>query len=138
MTPPAKKKAAAKKRPVARVARATPPMTATVFTDRRIALLVTFLALVIGSLAAASTAGFVQSRTNNDVLGIIKDSVDPGGKRFQAGQERTASAVGSINEVSVYASYCAQQTPKDLAAIQGCVRAEYARAHPTTTTTAVP
>lgn len=124
-----------KKPATKRVARAEPHTTATVFTDRRIALIVTFLALVVGAMAAATGAGIYQGKSNGDVLGIIKDSVDPGGKRFQRGQEQTATAVSSINEVSVYASYCAQQTPKDLAAIQGCVRAEYARAHPTTTTT---
>lgn len=130
---PAAKRPAAKKAPTV-VSRAEPITTATVFTDRRIALLVAFLALIIGSLAAASTAGYIQSRTNNDVLSIIKDSVDPGGSRYQRNQAQTAAAVGDINDITQYAVYCAGQF-KDLPSIQGCVRAEYARAHPPTTTT---
>lgn len=128
MTPPAKSPDA-KRKPVSRVSRATPATTATVFTDRRIALLVTFLALVVGALAAATVTGLAQTHSNGEVLNIVKDSVDPGGKRFQRGQEQTATAVSSINEISVYAAYCAHQS-SDLKAIEGCVRAEYARAHP--------
>lgn len=130
MTPTPAKKAVAKKKPVS-VVRATPAATATVFTDRRIALLVTFLALVVGALAAASVAGLTLTKSNNDVLEIVKDSVDPGGKRFQRGQEQTAAAVGAINEITILAAYCAKAST-DLSTIQGCVRAEYARMHPET------
>lgn len=126
-----KKKAAAK-----HVARATPATTATVFTDRRIALLVAFLAILVGALTAATVSGVYESRSNGDVLKIVKDSVDPGGKRFQRGQDQTAGAVRSINEISVLAAYCAHRS-SDLPSIQACVLSEYGRAHPTTTT-AVP
>lgn len=122
------------KKPAARVHRALPAATATVFTDRRIALLVTFLALVVGALAAATVVGISQSQSNGEVLAIIKDSVDPGGKRFQRGQAQTAEAVGQINEVTQLAVFCAKKYD-DVPSIQGCVLYEYRRAHPLMATT---
>lgn len=128
MTPPAKKA------PQKRVNRITPATTATVFTDRRIALLVTFLALLIGALAAATVVGIGQSHSNGEILSIIKDSVDPEGRRFQEGQARTADAVASINEVTQLAVYCGQKYT-DVPTIQGCVLYEYRKAHPVVATT---
>ncbi len=117
--------------------RATPAHTATVFTDRRIALLVVFLVLVVGAVAAAAGAGLAQNRTNHDVLNIIKDATDPSGVRYQQGQAQTAAAVAAINEITVLAVYCGKAHAV-LPDIQGCVRAEWARAHPPTTTTTAP
>lgn len=145
MTPAPEKKPAAKKR--APVKRAAVPKDSTAhprfrfWTDRRITAAFALGGVVFGVFAATSVGSLRQSRDNNtgidsaaETLAIIKDSVDPDGRRFQEGQARTAAAVSAINEISVLAAYCAKSN-QELIAIQGCVRAEYVKMHPTTTTT---
>ncbi len=129
------------KPPVKREPRKTNHVAPAFFTDRRIAVLVTFLALVVGSVAAVSVGGLYQGRDNATVLDrveetnrIIKDSVDPTGQRFQRGQAQTAEAVSAINDITVLAVFCGKQYAA-LLDVQGCVRAEWARSHPPTTTT---
>lgn len=126
------------KRPAAPAQKPQEPHHTSWWTDRRISLFALGVGVLMGGFGTVVTTSLYQSRDNNAVLDIIKDSVDPGGRRFQEGQSRTAAAVGTINEISVYAAYCASRHA-ELPAIEGCVRAEYARAHPpTTTTTSVP
>lgn len=124
---------------------ATRPLVAArkrwVWTDHRITTAFVAGGMVLGGLAAVGVSSLVQGRDNGsditaqaEILHIIKDSVDPGGKRFQRGQAQTAAAVSSINEISVLAAHCAHKH-QDLVAIQVCVQIEYQRMHPTTTTT---
>lgn len=110
------------------------------FTDRRLGLLIAFLALVVGAMAATTTASLRQSRSNGELLDnstevieIIKDSVDPGGKRFKRGQAQTAAVVGQLNDVTVIAAYCGHQF-KTLPEVRSCVASEFSKAITTTTT----
>ena len=52
----------------------------------------------------------------------IKDCIDPHGKCFKMAQQQTASAVGSINEITYYAVSCADEPgTQTLDEIRACV-----------------
>jgi hypothetical protein len=57
---------------------------------------------------------------NRSTGNLIKDCVDPGGKCFRDGQERTGQLVVSINDATIAAVSCAQ-TEDSYAAIKVCV-----------------
>lgn len=126
------------------------------WTDRRISVAVVFIVAIVG--AAAINTSVIVNRSNHNspliartatiaestskTLDIIEDSVNPGGERFARGQQAQALAISSINEITVYAAYCAPPRTEGLDALKACVLREYNHAHPTTptptTTPAIP
>lgn len=104
--------------------------------ERRIVLMLGVLLLMIGAVGAGELSRIQTAAKNTPVLErlddqtrIIKDTVDPGGKRFKQSRESGAASVQAVNEITVLAAYCAKVN-NDLPEIQQCVRDEYLRLHP--------
>ena len=71
----------------------------------------------------------------DEVLAVVKDCTQAGGKCFEDGQKRTASAVQDISEASaqasVYAAYCVSVTGNDtVAEIETCVKEQFEISRP--------
>lgn len=64
---------------------------------------------------------------NDQVLRAIRSCTDPEGKCFRRGQRRTASAIASINEVTVLAAVCAANADQPtVGEIQKCIGTQLA------------
>lgn len=114
------------------------------WTDRKITLAFALAGMLLGGLVAMTAAGLGQGRDNeaslnetHELLEIVKDSVEPDGKRYQRGQAQTAAAVSTINEITILAAHCAKKHD-DLVEIKICVQVEYERMRPATTPTTAP
>lgn len=107
--------------------------------DRRevlMAVILVMILLMVGAIGASEVSRIQRSQQNTPILeriqeqtAIIKDTVDPGGERFQRAQRSTTASIGSINEITVLAAYCAK-TNTELPMIQACVQSEYLKLHP--------
>lgn len=103
---------------------------------RRIMLALMVIAVLMGGVLTVESWRFVsgqrtreQIETQSVTLDIIRDTVDPGGSRYNRAQAAQTNAVGSINEISVIAAYCAKQF-ESLENIRECVAAEYQKLNP--------
>ena len=102
-----------------------------------------FAWFVIGSLAGAlvllALVAIVQTRdlagtirgtqkANTETVDLIKDCTQPRGKCFKRGQRQTATAVDSINRVTLAAAACAARRPGQTAPqIKACVMKQLAK-----------
>ena len=89
---------------------------------REVFQLVTLLA-VLASLALL-LAG---ERAATEARDRLLDCTTPEGECYREGQARTGRAVGSINEATVAAAYCARLDASSVAVIRACVERELAR-----------
>lgn len=97
------------------------------------------LVIVVGAAVSLDAARLYQSRHNGDVLAIIRDTVDPGGARYRAGQIAQARALSfleqSNRDANAVAIFCAHAVPSgDVAQIKTCVDDEFAKLRATQTT----
>ena len=86
------------------------------------ALIVTVVASV---LVSANNSEAIRSaqRTNTETLELIRSCTTPGKPCFDEGQKRTGEAVGTINQVSVFAAACADAPKRQsVKEIEACVR----------------
>lgn len=71
-----------------------------------------------------------QGQDQKALLHTIQSCTDPKGKCYKAGQQRTADAIGSINEITIYAVACGQDHPAaSVRQLQACVAGLYADNH---------
>lgn len=71
-----------------------------------------------------------QGKDQKELLHTIQSCTDPKGKCYQEGQQRTADAVGSINEITIYAVVCGQRHPgAAVSVIRPCVLSLYNENH---------
>lgn len=65
------------------------------------------------------------TRTNSQIL---IDCTSPTGKCYQASEKRTGSAIGTINQVSIYAAYCSKiPSNTTVKEIETCINKELAK-----------
>lgn len=109
------------------------------WTERRISLIVVVFFVLFGAFASVEVSRLVQSRDNGSVLRIIRDSVDPGGTRYERNQKASAEIIGSLNDTTIIAVYCGR-LGGDVPTMRSCVAEQYVLLHPgaTTTTTDAP
>lgn len=95
------------------------------------------LTATIQTQAIARSIRSQQNSNTSTVTGIqdlaekIRSCTTPGQPCYKAGQERTAAAVGDINEVVVYAAACADRPrQQSVAEIQACVIRRLAESQP--------
>lgn len=119
------------------------PEKRVIFTDQRIGIILASIAMLLAAIVAVEAVRLQRGNQTravinriDEVTAIVKDSVDPGGVRFKRGQDQTAAAITSINEVTQLAVYCGQKYT-DIPSIQGCVLYEYRKAHPVPVPTTV-
>lgn len=102
------------------------------------------LAAITTNLQLRSVANDIQEDTNarvalaeqnNKILNTLKDCTTPQGKCYQRSNDRTGSVVGTINQVSVFAAYCAsvEPPPVNVQAVEQCVKSQLERANAAST-----
>lgn len=106
--------------------------------DRReilMAVMLVVLLLMMGGIGASELSRITTAAKNTPILNqikdqtaIIKDTVDPGGKRFQRAQAAGAASVATVNEITVLTVFCAK-THDELVDIRECVQMEYLKLH---------
>ena len=60
-------------------------------------------------------------KSGRAVLDRVNDCTTPGRRCFEQGQKRTASAVGDINLVTIYAASCGSRHPGQPVVVRRCV-----------------
>lgn len=92
-------------------------------------LLLVFIGLMLAGIAGGLGTIAVQ---NNQVLLNVQTGTDrlvdcttPGGKCYEQGSRSQSAAVKTINEMSVYAAYCAHKPDNDtVQEIKSCIEQE--------------
>jgi hypothetical protein len=105
-------------------------------TGMGLAAFVVVLVFAVFTAASKSTEIRDQQQTNtpllistNRTLQIVEDCTTPGQPCYDRGQERLASAIADINQVSIYAAACADQPRRQsVEQIQSCVISKLAEA----------
>lgn len=64
----------------------------------------------------------ILARDNKATMDLVEDCTSPGGECYDRGARRTGEAVGTINQITIYAAACAKQPANvTVRQIQACV-----------------
>jgi hypothetical protein len=88
------------------------------------------LVMAVSVIQTRDLVGLIrgQQKTNTETVDLIKDCTQPVGKCFKRGQRQTATAVDSINRVTLAAAACAARRPgQTVPQIKACVIKQLAK-----------
>lgn len=84
--------------------------------------------VIVGILLAGMARLEAITTSTNSNSQLLIDCTSPTGKCYQDGQRRTGSAIGTINQVSIYAAYCSKiPSNTTVKQIETCINKELAK-----------
>lgn len=94
--------------------------------DMLLFILIVALLFILAGLRVTNNRILQVGRQNTTILKEVKSCTDPIGACAQRGNQTTRDAVSNINNITIYAAYCAskQQPPVSADAVKRCVEQE--------------
>lgn len=84
------------------------------------------IGVVVTQIITATLRTSQMVRSNSEVLETVKSCTTPGRECYERSRRQTATAVASINTITILAAACADRNPGDVKKIEACVRREFA------------